>query len=103
MAEKVKTTAKKATETVAAETKKATAKKPAAKKPAAKKAEVVKTAVVQFAGDEYKVDEVIANAEAAFKAENKRKAIKDIKVYIKPEDHAAYYVVNNEYAGKIDL
>ena len=36
-------------------------------------------------------------------SENKRKAIKDIKVYIKPEDHAAYYVVNNEYAGKIDL
>ena len=103
VAEKVKTTAKKATETVAEETKKVTAKKTAEKKPAAKKAEPVRTAVLQFAGDEYKVDEIIAKAEAAFKAEKKRTAIKDIKVYIKPEEKAAYYVVNNDYAGRVDL
>lgn len=109
MAEKVKTTAKKATETVAAETKKVAeeakkkaAEKKTAQKPAAKKTEVTRSAVVQFAGEEYRVEEVIAKAEAAYKAENKRKAIRYQGVY-KPEDHAAYYVVNNDYAGKIGL
>ena len=89
-------TAKKATETA----KKATAKK------TTKKVVATKTAVLQFAGEEVKVDDVIAKAEQAFKAENKRKAIHDIKVYSKPEERAAYYVVTSgesEYAGRIDL
>lgn len=117
--ETVKATAEKATETVkataekaaaTAEKKVATTKKVAAKKPAAKrttkKKEVTKTAVLQFSGCDFKVDDIIANAEAAFKAENKRKAVDDIKVYIKPEERAAYYVVTsggNEYVGRIDL
>lgn len=76
----------------------------AAKKRATKKKEpVTKTAILQCYGNDYKIDEIIAKAEAAFKAEYKRKAIKDIKVYIKPEDNAAYYVVNTDYAGRIDL
>lgn len=67
---------------------------------------MTKSAVLQFGGEDFKVDEIIANAQAAFKAENKRKAISDIKVYIKPEERAAYYVVTSgesEYAGRIDL
>lgn len=96
-------TAKKATETAKKAT--TTAKKAAPKK-TTKKAEITRTAVLQFAGDDFKVDEVIARAEQAFKAENKRKAIQDIKVYLKPEERAAYYVVTSgesEYAGRIDL
>lgn len=96
-------TAKKATETAKKAT--TTAKKATAKK-TTKKVVASKTAVLQFAGEEVKVDDVIAKAEQAFKAENKRKAIHDIKVYLKPEERAAYYVVTSgesEYAGKIDL
>lgn len=96
-------TAKKATETAKKAT--ATAKKTTAKR-TAKKAEITKTAVLQFSGQDFKVEEIIAKAEAAFKAENKRKAISDIKVYIKPEERAAYYVVtsgDSEYVGRIDL
>ena len=110
-AETVKATAEKATETVKATAEKTAApKKTAVKKPAAKrtakKKEVTKTAVLQFAGCDFKVEDIITNAEAAFKAENKRKAVDDIKVYIKPEERAAYYVVtsgDNEYVGRIDL
>ena len=94
--EKATETAKKATTTA----KKATAKK------TTKKVVATKTAVLQFAGEEVKVDDVIAKAEQAFKTENKRKAIHDIKVYLKPEERAAYYVVTSgesEYAGRIDL
>ena len=98
-AEAVKATAEKKAEAV-----KATAEKTAKK--ATEKVVSTKTAVLQFAGEEVKVDDVIAKAEQDFKAENKRKAIHDIKVYLKPEERAAYYVVTSgesEYAGRIDL
>ena len=98
--------AKKATEAAASETVKKTAKKATTRKTSKKKPEMTKSAVLQFGGEDFKVDEIIANAQAAFKAENKRKAISDIKVYIKPEERAAYYVVTSgesEYAGRIDL
>ncbi|MCR5145412.1 MAG: DUF6465 family protein [Lachnospiraceae bacterium] len=91
-----KSTAKKASTTV---------KKTAAKK-ATKKVAPTQAVILQFAGEDFKMDDIVENAKAAFKAENKRKAIEDIKVYVKPEDKAAYYVVKSgtsEYAGKIDL
>lgn len=102
-----KTTAAKTAETKTAETKpaaKAAAKTAAAeKKPAAKKAAAEKIVTkVQFGGNEYDVDEIVAKAKAAFKAESKA-AIKTVNVYIKPEDNAAYYVVNDKAEGKIDL
>lgn len=111
-AEKAATETKKQAEVVAEETKNVTAaakktvKKATTKKPAKKKVEMTQSAVLQFGGEDFKIDEIIANAQAAFKAENKRKTITDIKVYIKPEERAAYYVVtsgDSEYAGKIDL
>lgn len=111
-AENAATETKKQAEVVAEETKNATAeakktvKKATTKKPAKKKVEMTQSAVLQFGGEDFKIDEIIANAQAAFKAENKRKTITDIKVYIKPEERAAYYVVtsgDSEYAGKIDL
>lgn len=74
--------------------KKAPCKKAAAKKTAAK------TAVyVQYAGSEKSVDEIVEAAKAAATAE-----VKDITVYVKPEDNAAYYVINGgEEMGKIIL
>ena len=81
--------------------KKTTTKKAAAKsaaKPVAKK-EVV---AVQFAGKEYNVDAVVEAAKADFKANNKG-SLRSINVYIKPEDDAAYYVVNGKVQGKVDL
>ena len=111
-AENAATETKKQAEVVAEETKNATeaakktVKKATTKKPAKKKGEMTQSAVLQFGGEDFKIDEIIANAQAAFKAENKRKTITDIKVYIKPEERAAYYVVtsgDSEYAGKIDL
>ena len=102
--ESVKVAATKAASSVKAGAEKA--KKATTRKTSKKKPEMTKSAVLQFGGEDFKVDEIIANAQAAFKAENKRKAISDIKVYIKPEERAAYYVVTSgesEYAGRIDL
>ncbi len=87
----------------AKKTVKAAAKKPAAAAKKAVKAEKTVTSFVELWGDQYDVAEVIAKAEADFKANNKRKTIADIKVYIKPEEKAAYYVVNGDYPGRVSL
>ena len=104
-AEEVKTEAAKAPAKKAAAKKPAAKKAAAAKKPAAKKAaapakaEVIK---VQFGGNEYDTAASVEAVKAAYKAENKS-AIKTLSVYIKPEDNAAYYVVNGKVNGKVDL
>lgn len=93
-----KTAAKKpAAKTTAA--KKTAAKKPAAKTAAKKTGETVK---VQFAGNEYDTAAILEAVKAAYKAQSKA-AIKSLEVYIKPEDGAAYYVVNDKVSGKVDL
>lgn len=75
-----------------------TVRKTAAKKSAAK-AEVKESVFVQFAGAEYSLDDVKANVKKAWMDETGKEEsdIKDIQIYVKPEEHAAYYVVNGEF------
>ena len=80
--------------TEAAQTVKATAKKVTPKKP---------EYYVQFNGHEINMDELSEKAKAAFKAEHKRTAVLSCRIYLKPEDNAAYYVVNDSFFGRIDL
>lgn len=86
---------------VPAEVKKAAPKKTAPKK-AAVPVEIVR---VQFAGDEWTVSELVEKAKAAYAAAGGNVSeIKELQLYIKPEEHKAYYVVNGEAAGcSIDL
>ena len=83
-------------------TKKAPVKRAAAKKAAAaaKKAEAKETVYIQFAGAEYNLDEIRTNVKKAWMEETGKKEsdIKDVQIYVKPEEHAAYYVVNQEVA-----
>ena len=81
-----------------------TVKKTAAKK-TVEKAEITESVFVQFAGAEYNLDEVKANVKKAWMAETGKSEsdIKDIQIYVKPEEHAAYYVVNGEESGKVIL
>lgn len=97
-----KTTAAKKT---AADKKAAPSKKAVpAKKTAAKKGSDRKIiTVVEFNDKQVDVDAVAEACRADFKA-NAKGNIHTLNVYIKPEDNAAYYVVNNgKYNGKIDL
>lgn len=91
-----------------------TEKKKPGRKPAAKKANTAKTETkkvekkdevfVQFAGEEFVVEEVMDKAKAAYVAEGHRaSAIKSVRLYIKPEERKAYYVINDKAAGSIDL
>lgn len=105
-----KATAEKKTEEVkkAPAAKKTSAKKPAAKKPAAKKTTAAKKSTVdskvyiQFFGKQVTAKDVLASCEADYKSKNKA-AVKKIEVYVKPEDNAAYYVVNGDVEGKVSL
>lgn len=89
------------TKTESVPAKKAPVKRAAAKKAAAsttKKVEVKESVYIQFAGAEYNLDEIRANVKKAWMNETGKKEsdIKDIQIYVKPEEHAAYYVVNQE-------
>ena len=103
-----KATAKKATATKAVaekavevkETKKAPAKKTTTAK-AAKKEEVT----VEFAGKAYTTEQLVQIAKDVWKYDLGRKAteFKTVKIYVKPEENQAYYVVNDEVTGSFSL
>ena len=106
--EETKTTKAAATKTAAKKdtTKKATtAKKETTTKktPAAKKETSVEV-FVQFAGNQVVYSSVEERVKAAFVAEGHRaSSIKNLKIYIKPEENAAYYVINEDNVGRVDL
>ncbi len=77
-----------------------TAKRTVAK---AVKAETAPVVYVQYQGEEEKVEDLVAAAKAAFAAEHARTRIVDLKLYIKPEERAAYYVVNEKFAGRVEF
>ena len=68
--------------------------KKTAKKVTKKAADV--TITVEFAGRQAVITDLAAKAEAAYKAINADAEIKTLDIYVKPEESAAYYVVNGE-------
>lgn len=91
-----------------AEVKKAPAKKEAPKKAAAKKApakkvEVKETFAVQFAGKDYASDVIVKLVKDAYKATKNKAAIKTLNVYVNTDDSRAYYVINDEFHGSVEL
>ena len=115
-AEKIVKEAEKQAEEVKAEVKKAVKKTVASAKTTAKKATTaakkataaVKSAVyVQYAGREVDVTELTSAAQQDYMKKTGKKAseVKKVEIYIKPEENAAYYVVNGEGADdyKIEL
>ncbi len=65
---------------------------------------IEKSIYLQFAGKEVSVDTVEAAIKENYESEKKEDdPATDIKIYLKPEDNKAYYVINNDYAGEVDL
>lgn len=104
-------TTEKAAEAKTTETaKKAPAKKTTARKTPAKRTTTKKAAVVteevylQYAGKEFSSADLTAKVKEIWKEMGKKASdLKDIKVYVKPEENAAYYVINNEETGSFGL
>lgn len=84
-----------------------TAKKPAVKAKKAVKEPVVPELVLQFddnGANEANLADVVSKIKAAYVAEGHRESsIKTLRVYLKPQDWKAYYVINNKIEGQIDL
>ena len=59
--------------------------------------------IVEYSGEQADANALVEQAKAAFHAEKKRTLITDLKLYVKPEERAAYYVINESYTGKIDF
>lgn len=57
--------------------------------------------VLQYGGADIKTDDIVSAAIADFRSIKKRAPITSMKVYIKPEESTAYYVINEQYEGKI--
>ena len=100
-----KTTAKKTAPKKTA-AKKTTAKKTTTvKKTAAEKAEIKTEIFLQFSGKEYTQDEILQKVKDiwTYDLNNNVDDIKDVQIYLKPEESAAYYVVNGNTTGKVVL
>ncbi|MBQ5430362.1 MAG: hypothetical protein IIU28_01770 [Lachnospiraceae bacterium] len=94
IAKKASTTAKKTTTKAAS-----TAKKTATK--AASKATVAEPKVIlQYEGNDYDLASILESAKKAYS--KSKKSIKEVSVYVKPEDHKAYYVADGN-VGSVDF
>ncbi len=84
---------------------KGTVAKKAAPKKTAKKASAKVDLFLQFAGKEYTEKDIFQKVKDVWTKEMKNKVgdLKDVQIYIKPEEFAAYYVINGETTGKVDL
>ena len=59
------------------------------------------TVILQFQGSEVDLDTLVEAAKADFRQEKKRTPITDLKLYVKPEERVAYYVVNEKFNGSV--
>ncbi len=103
---------KKVSETTEQVSKKRAGRKPmtteekaaAAKLRAEKKAkadEPKPTFIVQFQGSEVDLDTLAEAAKADFHQTKKRTQVTSLKLYIKPEERMAYYVINEKFNGSV--
>lgn len=60
---------------------------------------------LQYMGKEISTEEIEKKVQAAWKEATGKteEDIKTLNIYIKPEDAAAYYVINEETTGKVEL
>ena len=102
MPEKKKTApAAPAVEAPAAETKESKTRK-SAKAPARRgRPPLAPELYVEFSGKQYNVTDIIDRAKADYRATHKV-GVQSCKVYVKPEEDAAYYVIN-KVSGKLEL
>lgn len=57
--------------------------------------------VIQYQGGEIDMATLVEAAKADFHKEKKRTLVTALKLYVKPEERIAYYVINESHEGKI--
>ena len=60
--------------------------------------------IVQYEGNSYYAKDMNERAIEDFAANGgKKDSIKQVQLYVKPEERACYYVINNKETGRIDI
>ena len=62
---------------------------------------MVPAMILQYQGKDIDLQALVDQAKAMFKETHKRTRITDMKMYFKPEEHAAYFVINESFEEKI--
>ena len=57
--------------------------------------------IVQYQGTDVDLAALAEAAKADFRQAKKRTLITELKLYVKPEEHTVYYVINGDYTGSI--
>lgn len=70
--------------------------------------ESTESVYIQFAGAEYDLSVIKENIKKSWTEQTGKKEcdIKEMQIYIKPEENTAYYVINSEFVAegrKVDL
>lgn len=75
------------------------------KKTSAKKAELQTDLHIQYSGKSYSQEELMKIAKDVWKYDLKQKAtaLTSIKLYVKPQENVAYYVMNDEFTGHFNI
>lgn len=64
----------------------------------------IKTKIeLQYGDKSVSQDDLVSRAKKAFEEKYSVKGLKSMELYVKPEDGKAYYVVNHEMTGDIEL
>ena len=105
--ERIEPTINKAKEKVEPQIKKAREKaEPVVKEATSRAAKAVtKTEVfLQYGDFELRIDDIVDKVRGDFLGEDKKaRDLKQLRIYLKPEDRAAYYVANGHDTGKVQL
>ena len=67
------------------------------------KAEAKAEVFVEFNNAQESIDELVENVKKKFAADGNTEEIKSVKIYLKPEERTAYYVVNDTIHGQMDV
>lgn len=79
------------------------AAKAAAETAAAEKTALTEEMLIQFGENEVAVKDISDKVRRSFLENGQAADLKEIKIYVKPEDNKAYYVINGQTKGSIDL
>ena len=63
---------------------------------------MVPALILQYQGADVDLQALVEQAKAIFKEKHKRTRITSMSMYFKPEEHAAYFVINESFEEKIE-
>ncbi len=67
------------------------------------KAEPKEEIVLQFGEQEVSMSAISEKVRTSYAQSGSQGELREINIYVKPEDHKAYYVINGETEGSVDL